>query len=106
MVDTKIKVGVLGCTGMVGQRFIQLLENNAYFQICALGASERSAGKSYGNACLHWKMQTDIPERIKLIEVTECKPEHFNGCRLVFSGLDSSVAGEIGKFLVLGRILA
>eukprot|EP01135_Chromosphaera_perkinsii_P008686 Nk52_evm19s1444 gene=Nk52_evmTU19s1444 len=97
MVDPKIKVGVLGCTGMVGQRFIQLLENHPYFQIAAVGASERSAGKKYDDACLHWKMQSDIPEEIKSLMVVECKPEHFSSCRLVFSGLDSSVAGAIEK---------
>ena len=59
-----IPVGILGATGTVGQRFIELLENHPEFYIAALGASERSAGKSYQEAC-NWKMTTQIPEKIK-----------------------------------------
>lgn len=89
---SKIKVGVLGATGAVGQRFIQLLADHPWFEISALGASERSAGKPYHEA-VNWKMDTDIPESIKNTVVSSCEPTM--DCKLVFSGLDASVAGEI-----------
>eukprot|EP00123_Amoebidium_parasiticum_P005807 comp16908_c0_seq1/m.15447 comp16908_c0_seq1/g.15447 ORF comp16908_c0_seq1/g.15447 comp16908_c0_seq1/m.15447 type:complete len:358 (-) comp16908_c0_seq1:292-1365(-) len=91
----KIKVGILGATGMVGQRFVQLLADHPWFEIAALGASERSAGSPYSVAAKAWKLDTPIPEHVASIVVSECKGEHFKHCRVVFSGLDSSVAGEI-----------
>lgn len=94
----KIPVGILGATGMVGQRFVQLLEHHPQFEILALGASSRSAGQLYRDACQHWKMDTLIPDRVAEMEVKPCEPQYFSACRLVFSGLDSSVAGEIGTF--------
>lgn len=61
----KLRVGIIGATGMVGQRFITLLENHPYFEIRALLASGRSAGKPYREAVEgRWKMQTPLPERI------------------------------------------
>ncbi|WWC89413.1 aspartate-semialdehyde dehydrogenase [Kwoniella dendrophila CBS 6074] len=92
----QIKVGILGATGTVGQRFIQLLSNHPYFVIHALGASERSAGQQYGKVT-KWKLNTPIPENIKTKIVQDCKPdaEGFKDCGVVFSGLDQSVAGEI-----------
>ena len=64
----KIKVGILGATGMVGQRFIQLLEDHPWFEIGDLAASERSAGKPYEEAVSgRWKLETPIPEK-KLLQ--------------------------------------
>lgn len=63
MEQKKIAVGILGATGTVGQRFIELLQNHPFFYVHALGASERSAGKSYKEAC-NWKMTIEIPEKI------------------------------------------
>ena len=61
----KLKVGIIGATGMVGQRFIMLLSEHPYFEITALVASPRSAGQKYGKAVLgRWKMQSACPERI------------------------------------------
>ncbi len=57
------KVGILGATGMVGQRFIQLLSNHPWFEIAWLAASDRSAGKRYDEAC-RWKLDTPLPARI------------------------------------------
>lgn len=94
---TKLKAGILGATGLVGQRFIQLLESSPHFEICALGASSKSAGKPYQMACPHWKLDTEIPLEISKMIVQECSPEHFTQCALVFSGLVSAVAGKIGK---------
>lgn len=63
MNQRKIAVGVLGCTGTVGQRFIELLEEHPTFYVSAIGASERSAGKPYDIAC-NWKMTKEIPDRV------------------------------------------
>ncbi|WWC70290.1 aspartate-semialdehyde dehydrogenase [Kwoniella pini CBS 10737] len=92
----QIKVGILGATGTVGQRFIQILSTHPYFKIHALGASSRSAGQEYGKVT-KWKLNTPIPEEIKTKVVQECKPtaEGFAECGVVFSGLDHDVAGDI-----------
>lgn len=91
-----IKVGIIGATGTVGQRFITLLANHPWFVVHALGASARSAGKPYSKAAL-WKQSTPIPTLVRDTLVQECQPEHFKDCALVFSGLDADVAGDIGK---------
>lgn len=92
----KYKVGVLGATGTVGQRFIVLLAEHPYFVIHALGASQRSAGKPYAKAAT-WKQVKPIPSAVRDMVVHECKPEHFADCSVVFSGLDADVAGDIGE---------
>ena len=68
--EKKLKVGVLGATGMVGQRFLSLLENHPWFEVSAVAASERSAGKSYEDAVGNrWKMKTPMPEAVKKLTV-------------------------------------
>ena len=68
----KYKVGVVGCTGMVGQRFITLLENHPWFQLTAIAASARSAGKTYEEAVGgRWAMDTPIPEEAKQLVVLD-----------------------------------
>ena len=68
--DKKLKVGIVGATGMVGQRFITLLENHPWFEIVCLAASPRSAGKTYEEAVAgRWKMQTPMPESVKNMNV-------------------------------------
>lgn len=94
-----IKVGVLGATGTVGQRFILLLAEHPYFVLHALGASQRSTGKTYSKA-VTWKQSKPIPAVARDIVVSECKPEHFLECSVVFSGLDADVAGNIGELFV------
>ena len=90
----KIKVGILGATGMVGQRFIQLLEDHPWFEIGDLAASERSAGKSYEEAVSgRWKLETPIPEKTASMIVKECTPNL--DCKVVFSALDASFAGPV-----------
>jgi len=89
-----VQVGVLGATGTVGQRFIALLENHPYFVVHALGASARSAGKTYALAT-NWKQTTPIPANVRNLVVQPCVPEHFKDCAIVFSGLDADVAGDI-----------
>jgi len=90
----KIKVGVLGATGTVGQRFITLLENHPYFELTELAASERSSGKTYEDAVAgRWKVSGDIPEKVKGMMVQDVKPGL--DCQVVFSAMDASVAGPI-----------
>lgn len=94
MAMKKVKVGILGATGMVGQRFIQLLENHPWFEVTAVAASERSSGKTYREAMVgRWKLETPIPENIGRMEVRECTPDLE--CRIVFSAMDASVAGPV-----------
>jgi aspartate-semialdehyde dehydrogenase len=88
----KIKVGVLGATGAVGQRFVQLLVNHPWFELTEVAASERSVGKTYSEA-VRWFQNTPLPERLRQIPVKACRPEL--DCRIVFSGLDAGVAGEV-----------
>jgi len=90
----KIKAGILGATGMVGQRFIQLLEGHPWFEVSEVAASERSAGKSYLDALEgRWKFPAPVPKRIAGMTVKECRPGL--DCEIVFGALDSSVAGPI-----------
>lgn len=85
---------VLGATGSVGQRFILLLADSQILELHALGASSRSAGKKYKDA-VRWKQIRPMSMRLAELEVRECKAENFKDCDLVFSGLDSDVAGDI-----------
>ena len=88
----KIPVAILGATGSVGQKFIELLSNHPWFYIKELGASERSAGKQYKDA-VKWVMSTNLDSQIAQLIVRECKPNFES--KLIFSALDASVAGEI-----------
>lgn len=87
----KYRVGILGATGTVGQRFIQLLENHPQFTVTALAASDRSTGKPFAEACA-WKLPGAMPEFVKEITVQPIEPPL--DCDLVFSSLPSSVARE------------
>ena len=90
----RIKVGILGATGMVGQRFIQLLEGHPWFEVTEVAASERSAGRTYAEVMPgRWKVEGAIPPRVAQLTVKECTPDL--DCRLIFSALDSSVAGPV-----------
>jgi len=90
----KIKVGVLGATGAVGQRFVQLLEGHPWFEISALAASGRSAGKPYGEAC-RWLLSTPMPAAVQNMTVQPCEPELDAG--LVFSALPGDQARTVEK---------
>jgi aspartate-semialdehyde dehydrogenase len=90
----RFKVGILGATGAVGQKFINLLQGHPWFEITALGASERSAGKSYAEA-VNWIEAVELPEAIAAMPVTTCTPEDMLGVDFVFSGLDAIVATEL-----------
>jgi len=88
----KIPVAVLGATGSVGQKFIELLANHPWFEITELCASDKSAGKKYSDA-VDWFLPSPLPESVSEILVQKCVPEL--DAKVVFSGLDSSVAGEV-----------
>ncbi len=88
----KISVGVLGATGSVGQKFIALLSDHPWFEITEVAASERSSGKKYKNA-VNWILTSLLPKKVANMTVKDCTP-NLN-CQIAFSGLDSSVAGEI-----------
>lgn len=94
----KRKVGVLGATGTVGQRFILLLADHPDFVLDVLGASAASVGKSYEKAVQgRWKQVVPIPQHVRDLPVVECSVANLKHCDLVFSGLDSGPAGEIGE---------
>ncbi|KAJ1335996.1 aspartate-semialdehyde dehydrogenase [Microdochium nivale] len=88
------KCGVLGATGSVGQRFILLLSQHPYFVLHAVGASSRSAGKKYRDA-VRWKQASPMSEKLGELVVRNCTAAEFADCDVVFSGLDSDVAGEV-----------
>ena len=90
--SNKLPVGILGATGMVGQRFIQLLENHPWFEVAWLAASERSAEKSYGDA-VKWRMKTPLPKQIADMKVS---PAAANGSpKIIFAALDADIAREL-----------
>ena len=98
------KVGILGATGMVGQRFIQLLSNHPWFEIAWLAASDRSAGKTYGEAC-KWKLDTPLPKHIAAMTVQPNVPEGAKGelPKIIFAALDADIARELEpKFAAAG----
>lgn len=88
----KIPVAILGATGCVGQKFIQVLAHHPWFEIAHLCASERSVGKPYGEV-VNWLMTTPLPESVANMVVKPCEP--LEGCTLAFSALDNKVAGEV-----------
>ncbi|MDD3985802.1 MAG: aspartate-semialdehyde dehydrogenase [Methanobacterium sp.] len=86
-----VNIGILGVTGMVGQRFIQLLADHPDFEITALTASTRSAGKRYEDA-VTWNLESKIPESIKDIKVVETDPKQLKDVEIVFSALPAENA--------------
>lgn len=86
------QIGILGATGMVGQRFIQLLEGHPWFEIAWLAASDRSSGKCYGEA-VRWKLDTPLPDRIAAMPVSPAVPE--GAPRIIFAALDAAIAQQV-----------
>jgi aspartate-semialdehyde dehydrogenase len=100
---SQIEVGILGATGAVGQQFIALLAKHPWFKVTWLGASQRSEGKPYREATA-WRLPTPLPEDVAKLTVEQAAPG--GAPKLVFSGLDSSVAGEIeGAFANAGHLV-
>jgi aspartate-semialdehyde dehydrogenase len=93
-------IGILGATGMVGQRYIQLLENHPWFEIVWLAASDRSSGKTYGEAA-KWRLDTPLPERIAKMTVAAAEPE--GAPKIIFASVDAAIARELEpKFAAAG----
>jgi len=90
--DRRLPVAVLGATGAVGQRFVALLDDHPWFRVEALCASDRSAGRRYGEV-VRWFLAQPIPEWARDMKVAPCRPGI--DARLVFSGLDAQVAGDL-----------
>jgi aspartate-semialdehyde dehydrogenase len=91
-IQTKLPVGILGATGMVGQRFIQLLENHPWFQVAWVAASDRSSGKTYGEAA-KWRLDTVLPERIARMTISPAEPE--GAPKIIFASVDAPIAREL-----------
>jgi len=89
----RMKVGVLGATGMVGQHFVKFLSGHPWFDLAWLGASDRSAGKAYREATT-WRLSGLMPPEMRDMIVQECKPQD-GAPKLMFSATDASVATEI-----------
>jgi aspartate-semialdehyde dehydrogenase len=100
--QSKVEVGILGATGTVGQQFIALLAGHPWFRTTWLAASERSAGKRYGD--LAWRLPVATPEDVAGLSVEALTPGV--GPKLVFSALDSSIAGQAeADFAAAGHIV-
>ena len=96
----KYRVGILGATGMVGQRFIQLLVDHPQFEVTAVAASDRSQGKAYGEACT-WRLSGEMPAAARSLPVQPPAPPL--DCDLVFSSLPGEIARETeGSFATAG----
>ncbi len=101
----RYKVAVLGATGMVGQKFIQLLEDHPWFEISALMASERRVGKAYGEE-VQWLVSEDVPEAVRDMEMLPMDPKKVDA-DIVFSALPSDVAREVeARFASAGFVVA
>ena len=94
----KLRVAILGATGLVGQRFVKLLADHPFFDIVALTASPKSAGKKYCEAT-KWMLGADFPDAVKELKILEARPEAIRKCGynvdLIFSALPSSIAKEV-----------
>jgi aspartate-semialdehyde dehydrogenase len=96
----KLRVGILGATGMVGQRFIQLLEHHPQFEITALAASDRSQGKTFQEACT-WRLAGEMPAFVRTMKVEAPQPPL--DCQLIFSSLPGDIARDSeGSFAAAG----
>src|SRR5580658_10879648 len=90
--QNRLPIGILGATGMVGQRFVQMLENHPWFEVAWLAASDRSEGKLYSEAA-RWRMKTSLPPRVADLRVSPASPE--GAPKLIFAALDATIAAEL-----------
>src|SRR5207244_9364986 len=84
--------GILGATGIVGQRFIQLLEHHPWFEVSWLAASDRSEGRPYAEAA-RWRLKTAIPDRVAQMTVSPATPK--GAPKIICAALDASIAKEM-----------
>jgi aspartate-semialdehyde dehydrogenase len=90
--SNKLSVGILGATGIVGQRFIQMLENHPWFEVSWLAASDRSEGRPYAEAA-RWRLKTAIPDAIARMTISPAKPD--GAPKVIFAALDAAIAREL-----------
>jgi len=90
--QAKTPVGILGATGIVGQRFVQMLEHHPWFEVAWLAASDRSEGQPYAEAA-RWRMKTPIPSRVAEMQGSPAKPE--GAPKIVFAALEAGIAAEL-----------
>ena len=90
--EKKIPVGILGATGIVGQRLVQMLEHHPWFETAWLAASDRSEGKAYGEAA-RWRMKTAMPSRVAAMTVSAAAPA--GAPKVMFAALDAGIAAEL-----------
>jgi len=90
--NTKIPVGILGATGIVGQRFVQMLENHPWFEVAWLAASDRSEGRAYAEAA-RWRLKTSIPARVAKMKLSPASPD--GAPKTIFAALDAAIAAEL-----------
>jgi aspartate-semialdehyde dehydrogenase len=90
--SNKLPVGILGATGVVGQRFIQMLEGHPWFEVAWLAASDRSEGRPYAEAA-RWRLKTAIPDNVAKMTVTAAQPD--GAPKIIFAALDASIAREL-----------
>src|ERR1700723_3628917 len=88
----KLSVGILGATGIVGQRFIQMLEHHPWFEVSWLAASDRSEGRPYAEAA-RWRLKTAIPANVAAMTVSPAQPE--GAPKIIFAALDAAIAREL-----------
>src|SRR5882724_7920288 len=97
VLQSRIPVAVLGATGMVGQRFIELLQNHPWFDLVALAASDRHDGHSYGKVT-NWRLSgSDMPATVAQLPVLACRPDALPGIKIAFSALPGEIAGDIER---------
>jgi len=93
--QSKLPVAVLGATGMVGQRFIDLLQNHPWFDLVGLAASEKHNGRPYADATV-WRLpNSEMPASVASLPVVTCDPDALPDVKIVFSALPGEIAGEI-----------
>src|SRR5215472_11101767 len=90
--NKKLPIGILGATGVVGQRFIQMLEHHPWFEVAWLAASDRSEGKVYAEAA-RWRLKTPIPSAVASLQVSPATPA--GAPKIIFAALDAAIAAEL-----------
>ncbi|RAQ96201.1 aspartate-semialdehyde dehydrogenase [Thermogemmatispora tikiterensis] len=93
-IQQRLPVAVLGATGMVGQRFIELLQGHPWFELVALAASDVHGGRPYGEVA-RWRLGGSLPEQVARLPVLPCRPEALPEVKIAFSALPAEVAGEV-----------
>lgn len=90
----RIPVAVLGATGMVGQRFIELLQGHPWFELVGVAASEQHRKQPYGQVA-RWRLAGEMPSSVAMLPVVPCHPDDLPGVKIVFSALPAEIASEI-----------